>query len=918
MQPHPLLLITTLALSFAAAPGQAEEASLVPAGLRTEYTVDPLGIDAAAPRLSWRLVAANADGQGQQQTAWQVLVASQPGLLAPDKADLWDSGRRKGPRQLNIPYEGAPLHSGQRACWTVRAWDEAGRPSSFAPTAWFEMALMSPDDWQGAWIGKPAPPAENEYELYGERPAPLLRKGFALDRPIRSARAYVTGLGYYELRLNGEKVGDHELDPGWTDYRDRVYYSTYDVTRQLREGANAVGITLGNGWYDPLPLRMWGWLNLREHLPIGTPRALLQLVITHEDGTVTHVVTGDDWRCADGPIRKNDVYTGELHDARLAQAGWDEPGFDDGGWEPVHVLEAPGGRLEAQPVPPIRVTETIAPVSIATVGEGTFVADMGVNFAGRVRFTCEGAAGTTVRLRYGELLHEDGTVNANTAACGQIKRRQVPEGSLAPSNAFQEDTFILGGTGRETFVPKFTFHGFRYVQIMGLDKAPATDDLVGERLRTDVDRAGSFACSSDLLNRVQAMTVRTIESNLHSVQSDCPTREKFGYGGDIVACGDACIYNFDMARFYTKAVRDLGDAQRPSGAFTETAPYVGISYGDLAENAAPVGWGTAHPMLLQRLLRAYGEERLLREQLAAAQRWLDLLLQRADNYLLDNGIGDHESLVEKDTAVSGTGFVAQNIALVSELEAAIGATPPARRADQLAALRARFGEAFLDGESGRVGNGSQASQLFALQPPLLPEDQRIFDALVTDIESHGGKLTTGIFGTSYLLETLTRHGRADLAYAIALNREFPGWGHMLDNGATTLWEHWAFSDDTFSHDHPMFGSISTWLYRCVAGIDSVDAVAGTVTIAPYPGGGLTWAKASYASVYGPIESEWRIEEDGFTLRIKVPIGMTATVRLPESVPGMKAKDYTCAARRATPGERMEVGPGAWVFTAVSP
>ncbi len=908
-------------VSFLFLPALAVGADLYPAALRCEYGVNPLGIDNLPPRLSWQLRMTERDVPGPVQTAYQVLAASTPAWLTEGKADCWNSGKVTSGGQLLVPYGGTALTSGQRVYWCVRVWDGQDRPSDFSAPACFEAGLLNGEDWEGEWIGVPGPPPKDENDLFRDHPAPLLRKTFVIDKPVRRARAYVTGLGYYELRLNGTKVGDHALDPAWTSYDKRVLYSTYDITAQLRSGENAVGILLGNGWYNPLPLKMWGSLNIRDYLATGTPRALLQLDIDYEDGTHQSVVTDASWRCADGPILKNSVYLGEVYDARRALPGWDTAGFDDTAWEAVSALEAPRGVLRAQAVEPIRVTETIPPVALTEPKPGVYLYDLGVNFAGRVRFTAEGPSGTVVRLRHGELLNDDGTLNPNTAACGQIKGRSVPEGSLAPANAYQEDTFILSGNGRETFQPRFTFHGFRYVAVTGLPHAPALGDLLGERLCSDVRRTGYFECSNDLFNRIQAMTVRTIESNLLGVQSDCPTREKFGYGGDIVACGDACLYNFDMARFYAKVVRDLGDAQRSNGAFTETAPFVGIGIPGLGEGGGPVGWGTAHPMLLQRLNQRYGEKRLLKEQYENARRWVDLLLETADDYVLDNGIGDHESRVPRETDVSGTAFLYQNVVWLRALAESLGDTAERDRLGEIMGkIRARFRAAFYHADTGAVGSGTQADQAFGLYLDLLPEADRAkaLAWLKRDIlEKNGGHLTTGIFGTRYLFDVAIRYDDSALAYTVALQTTEPGWGYMLEKGATTLWEHWAFSDSTYSHNHPMFGSISEWFYRGVAGIREITCRTdgpGRVIIAPQPGGDLTWAKAACASPYGTIGSAWRIDGDRFELTVTLPVGMRGLITMPRRFAG----ETTVVSGFARPSEARgtwEAGPGRSVLRA---
>ncbi|MBP7976310.1 MAG: family 78 glycoside hydrolase catalytic domain [Verrucomicrobia bacterium] len=879
-----LTLTVLLTLAVSAPAGRA--AGFHAQGLRCEYRAHPLGIDTPQPRLSWRLEASE---RGQRQTAYRVLAATRPKLLAEGKADLWDSGKVASSESVHVVYGGRPLRAGQRVYWKVRAWDRDGRASGYSEAAWWEMGLLAPADWQADWITRRRPAPLAESQLFADDPAPLLRKEFVVEKKIRRARIYVSGLGYYELRLNGRRVGDQVLDPGWTTYSQRVLYSTYDVTACLRRGRNAWGVMLGNGWFNPLPLRLWGHINPRENLTIGEPRVIAQLRIELADGTTQTLGTDVSWKTGPGPIQRNSVYLGEVYDARREQPGWDQPGFDDSNWEPAQTARGELGPLQAQDAPPIRVTRVLQPVKLTEPKPGVHIFDFGQNFAGWARLRVQGPAGTRVKLRYGELLYPDGTLNGMTAVCGQIKgggRDYHYDGQGAPKTAWQMDDYILKGQGRETYTPRFTFHGFRYVEVTGYPGQPTLASLDGLRLNADVAPVGSFACSNEQFNRIQEMVLWTELSNLFSVQSDCPHREKFGYGGDIVASGEMALFNFDMGRFYAKAVRDLADAVRPNGGFTETAPFVGISDEGLGERSGPVGWGTAHPFLLWGLYQHYGDRRLLEENYGAARRWLGLLQSQARDGILDNGISDHESLVPKPRALTGTGFYYLNAQLLARLARVLGKDAEAAEAEALAeTIKAAFNRRFLQPGTGRYDTATQACQAFALHLGLVPpeEKDRALAVLVRDIEeTHHGHLSTGIFGTRFMLHALADLGRADTAFQVVNQRTFPGWGHMLENGATTLWEHWEFSDNTYSHNHPMFGSVSEWFYKVLAGINAAPDAAGfdRILIRPQPVGGLRWVAASYDSVRGKVVSEWRREGGQFKLHIRVPVGAVATVFVP--------------------------------------
>jgi alpha-L-rhamnosidase len=861
-------------------------AALTVTSLRCDGRSEPLAVDDPAPLLSWQL---ESEARGDRQTAYQIRAATTLQKLADGDADLWDSGKVTSADSIGVPYAGRALKPGERAVWQVRAWDREGQPSTYSAASWWEAGLPA-DAWKALWIVRPREKAPTEAEMYDDDPAPLLRKEFALDKDVRRARLRVSGLGYYEARLNGRRVGDHVLDPGWTTYDKRVLYSTYDVTDQLNRGRNAIGILLGNGWYNPLPLRMWGKLNLREHLPVGEPRAIAQLDVEFTDGSTATIGTDDTWKAGDSPIVRNSVYLGEIYDARREQPGWDAAGFDDSKWKSAARASENVGSLHAQAAPPIRVTRTIRPVELTQPRPGVWIFDMGENFAGWARLRVSGPAGTRVRLRYAELLNADGSANFMTSACGQIKQGGPGyeySGSGAPKSAWQQDEYVLKGTGgEETFTPHFTFHGFRYVEVTGFPGEPTLKSLDGLRLNSDLAPAGAFACSNEMFNRLQDVVQRTLLSNVFSVQSDCPHREKFGYGGDIVASSEMAVLNFDMSRFYAKAVEDLNEAQRANGGFTETAPYVGIGDHGLGEGSGPIEWGTGHPVLLAQLYQYYGDRRIMEQQYAPLRKWIELLDSRAKDYILDNGIGDHEAIEKTSTAITGTAFYYYNVKLFERIARTLGKTGDAEHAAQTAEkIKAAFNQKFLRPGTGRYGAGTQAAQSLALAFGLVADADRqdALAALVRDItESHQGHLTTGIFGTKFMLEALSESGRADVAYQIADQRTFPGWGYMLENGATTLWEHWAMDDHVFSRNHPMFGSVSEWFYKGLAGIAPAPDAVGfdKILIRPQPVGDVTWVRSHHDSIRGRIVSELSREGGTLALKVRVPVGAVAIVSVP--------------------------------------
>jgi alpha-L-rhamnosidase len=893
------------------------------------------------PRLSWKLVASN-DVRNQTQSAYRITVSSSEARLRDDVTDVWDSGKVDSARQLHIEYDGRLLSSGERCFWRVQIWDGDGGVSDPSPSCWWEMGLLHQTDWKGGWIsdGKAAPATEEA--LYEDDPAPLYRRSFRIDKPVRRARLYAAGLGYYELRLNGRTVSDRVLDPAWSSFAKRVYYTTHDLTEQLTEGENVLGIMLGNGWYNPLPLRMWGRINIRDHLTIGRPRLIAQIIIDFDDGSSYSISSDGDWRTFDGPILRNSVYLGERYDARLEQRGWDQPSFDDSAWRAATRVDTveddrEPGELHACPIPPIRITATLSPVSLTEPEPGVFIFDLGQNFAGWAKLRVQGIRGTTVRMRMGELLYPDGTLNPMTSVAGQIKGAAAdgtPRGGPgAPDVAYQSNTYTLRGGDMEEYVPRFTFHGFRYVEVTGFPGTPTLASIEGLRLNTDVEAVGSFSCSNQRFNRIHEMVQWTLLSNLLSVQSDCPAREKFQYGGDIVASSEMAIYGYDMARFYAKTISDHRDAVRDDGWFTETAPFVGISAESYAPEAGPIGWGLAHPLLLAQLYQYYGDRRIIAENFGAASTWVDLLEKNAEGYIIDRCIGDHESLDPKPIELIATAQFYQSASLVADFANVLGRIEERDRYRQLAQrIKSAFAERFLESGTGRFGIATQAAQATALHLGLAPANeiaQAVERLLHETLVTHGGHIATGIFGTKYLLNVLAATGNADVAYAVVDKVSFPGWGFMLDNGATTLWETWAQSDNVYSQNHPMFGSVSEWFYRCLGGIYATDGAVGFDRMRIEPGmpAGLEWVETAYESVRGTIRSSWRIEAGTLRFDVEVPVNATAVVKvatsdvasIQEGGRPVHAVESIANEATITNGDvRFELGSGRYSFTAAAP
>lgn len=856
---------------------------VAPQNLTCEYKQNPLGIDNVHPRFFWEI--SNAQ-RGTRQTAYQVILASHPSLLTASKADQWNSGKVQSSENIQVHYTGKPLRSSVRYYWRIRFWNEKDEPSSFSKTAWFETALLSANDWKGNWIYNGTDAPENEADLYGDIPAPLFRKGFRIEKEIQSARLYFSGLGYGEAYLNGKKISNDILNPGWTNYAKRVQYNTYDVTNLLTQNNNVLGVLLGNGWYNPLPLALFNRLNLRNILTIGQPKFIAQLLIRYKDGSQALIVSDESWTTGNSPILRNNVYLGEKYDARLEQEGWSTGKFNASSWKKAKLSTPPGGQLVAQIQPPVRITREVKPVNITEPKPGVYIFDMGQNFAGCAKLRVTGKEGTTVQLRYGELLHEDGSLNDRTTiACHIWEGSYVKPRPGAPKNADQRDTYILKGKGEEVYNSRFTFHGFRYVEVTGFPGKPPIDALTGLRMNSDLEQVGNFECSNALLNQVQENTRWTFLSNVFSIESDCPGREKFGYGGDIVTAGEAYFYNYAMPGFYTKTVHDFRDDQRPSGGMPECAPDNHIYDEGLTPDTGPIGWMIAHPFLVDNLLHYYGDADLVKEQYEPVKRLTDFITSNAKDHIIDKGIGDHGTIAEKDLPVSGTAFYYYCTKKASEYAKVLGYTADETKYAALAAaIKDAFISKFLNKETGAVGKGTQADQSFALYYDLIPDawKDKVLTYLETEVVKADEHTNTGIFGAKFLWNVLRQTRNDALAYRINTKETYPSYGFMIKNGATTIWEHWRGRG---SHNHPMYGSVSEWLFKSVAGITAGDGSIGfdKIVIRPFIADSLQWMKGSYHSIRGIIACEWKkMANNKVSMTVTIPGNTTAKIYIPQS------------------------------------
>jgi alpha-L-rhamnosidase len=845
------------------------QAPILPVHLTCEYIVNPLGIDIDNPRLSWNFVSKN---RGEFQTAYEIEVSDNEKT----RGNVWRSGKINTAQNIHIEYNGNSLKPFTRYFWHVKVYDKNGTASSWSKTAFFETATLRPLDWHAEWIGDGSKQFEKDEDFYQKDAMPLFRREIKSNKKISSARIYMSGIGYSELYINNKKIGNSMLDPGFTAYSKEVLFVTYDVTKALTaQPTNMIGIMLGNGWYNPLPLRLFGRFNIRNVQQTGRPCVKAQVLINYTDGTKEFIITDEKWQTAKGPIVRNNVYLGEEYDARL------EKKFTSvDGWANAAVTKGPDGRLAAQMQPPIRVTKVLKPISIREAGKDTFVVDMGQNFAGVARIKVRGPAGTTVSLRYGELVYPNGSLNWMTTTAGHIKEIwKMNGGPGAPKTAWQKDDYTLNGKGEEQWNPRFTFHGFRYVEITGWPGKPVLADIEGMRMNSDVEKKGMFSCSNDMFNTLHEKIQWTFLSNIFSVQSDCPAREKMGYGADIVATSGAYIHNYNMANFYRKTIQDFANDQQPDGGLTEIAPYTGIADRGYGGESGPLGWELAFSYLQKQLYDYYGDVRIIEQQYQVVKKQMVFLEAKAQNGVYTKDIGDHEALGPRSPGITASGFYFHHAILAAEFAGLLHKTEDSIYYDKLSkAIRDSIVNKYLSGPGEKSNSGIQAAQIFALWYGITPDPIKSFDLLMNAFESKNWHLTTGIFSTMMMFDVLRKNNRNDIAYRIADQRDFPGWGYMLANDATTLWESWA-KPTTASFNHPMFGSIDEWFYKSLLGINAASPGFKKILLKPQPAA-LTWAKGSYQSIYGAIVSDWKKNAKSFQWKFSIPVNTNAEIWIP--------------------------------------
>ncbi len=895
-------------------------ASLRPDQLRCEFRYSPLGVDAAQPRLSWILAPSDPEARDLHQTAARILVASTSKILARDEGDLWDSGKFRGDSTTLIPYAGTPLATDQTVFWKVRVWDDRKRASAWSAPATWTMGVLSPSDWQARWIGAQPSLADETSTA-----TTLLRREFPVRPGLVRALIHVTGVGHYDLSVNGAKVGDQLLSPGWTDYRKTILYDTFDITGLLRAGApNALGIVLGNGMYHVPRIegRYTKFVGSQ-----GPRRAMARLRLDYADGTGELVPTDARWEVAPGPVTFSHVYGGEDYDARLEPVGWDLPAFtapaSTPAWSPAAELSGPGGELRglSHAAPPLRAIEELRPVATREIRPDVAVYDLGQNAALMPRLSVCGPAGTVVRITPAELLHPDGTVDRESVGRPPAHWQYTLAGAATP----------------ETWFPRFFYHGARYLQVESFPAAPGetlprVESLTGVVVHPSSAPVGDFATSSDLFNRIRTLVRWAQRSNLVSVITDCPHREKLSWLEQYHLNGPSLRYEHDLAALFGKTFQDMADAQTFEGLVPDIAPEYTVFKNGFRDSPE---WGSALVLAAWQHYVFTGDTAPFVLHYDAMCRYVGYLGTRTLDHLLSHGLGDWYDIGPDKPGraqltpprLTATAIYYEDLIALSRIAVLLGKSEDAARYAAVAAeVKTAFNRDLFQPDTGVYATGSQTANAMPLvlglvEPARAPA---VLDAIVADIRARGDAISAGDVGYRYLLRALADGDRSDVVFAMNNQSEKPGYGYQLERGATSLAEAWN-AEARSSQNHFMLGQITEWFYHDLAGIQPDASAPGfrRFVIKPAIVGDLTWVRASYESPQGRITSAWRRTADRLELDLVIPPNTSATVHVPAAEP-RHVKESGKTASRAK-GVRLlghdsdravfNVGSGAYRFTA---
>jgi hypothetical protein len=851
--------------------------------LTCEYKSNPIGIDHTQPALSWKIQSSK---HNVAQTAYQILVADNLSDLKKDKGNIWNSNKVNTSQSIQHVYSGKKLLSGQIYYWKVRVWDNQ-HDVAWSDVASWQMGLLNAMDWKGAkWIAYEKLPDSNRNvlptdgkkdKLNANNILPLFRKSFIVDKKIKNATVYMSGLGHFEMHLNGQKVGDHFLSPGWTKYDKEALYVAFDLTEQLKKGENVIGVLLGNGFYYIPPVK-GRYRKLKS--AFGYPKMICRLQITYTDGSVADVISNPSWRTAPSPITFSSIYGGEDYNANLEQKGWDMAGFKDGKWKSALIVDGPA--LKAQKEEPVKVFENFSPKQINAVSNGEWVYDLGQNASGIFELKVSGRKGDTVRITPAELLKTDGTVTQK---------------NIGGPSYF---TYILKGEGVEVWRPRFTYTGFRYLQLkgaspLGKNIAPnhaVVEELKGLHIRNAAEKVGSFSSSNTLFNQTNDLIDWAIKSNMVSVFTDCPHREKLGWLEELHLMGSSVRYNYNAAPLFKKALQDMRNSQLENGLIPEIAPeYVKFEWGGDMFRDSPE-WGSSGILMPWYLYRWYGDKQAIIENYPMMQRYINYLGTKANNHILSQGLGDWYDLGPKPPGVSqltpmgvtGTAIYYYDLRTLNKMATLMGKKADALKYEKLAQqVKIAFNHQFFNAKSKQYATGSQAANAMAVYMELVEEKDKnaVVNNLVKDIRDRKNSLTAGDIGYRYVLRVLEDAGRSDVIFDMNSRSDVPGYGMQIEKGATALTESWA-ALPTVSNNHFMLGHLMEWFYSGAGGIrQEENGIAfSKIRIFPEAAGDLTSAKTSYNSPFGVISTDWKKNDNDFEIEVSIPANTSATLYLP--------------------------------------
>ncbi len=861
------LIIKSFLLAVLAIGSSLVASALTIGNLRCEYMTNPSGIDILTPRFSWII---DSPIRGERQTAFQIIVCQSADQLAKNQGDLWNSGKVTSDQTTQLEYAGKPLKSAREYFWKLRVWDSQGRASDWSSPANWSMGLLNPNEWHAKWIGA--------HELNpAEWPKPrYVRNAFNVAKTVRRATVYITALGLYELRLNGQRVGDHLLTPEWTNYTKRIQYQSYDVTQLIHPGPNAIGVLLGNGWYSG------GWQHWKDKLSAiygNDPLLLAQVEIEFSDGTHQTICSDEKWRATtDGPLQFAGIYEGVTYDARKELRGWDKASFNDSKWAlvttPLPEVDFKVGKLVGQRGEAIRITQELKPIAITEPKPGVYVFAFDQNMVGWCRFKFKGRIGETIEMQHGEMRNPDGTV-----FLGNL--------TVVSEHRIQLDTYTFGSDQQEIFEPNFTYHGFQYVEVRGLKEKPDLESITGIVFHSDCPEVGQFNCSDSLLNMLAKNILWSQRGNYMGVPTDCPQRnERCGYTGDAQFFMRTAVYNMDVSSFFSRWLVDVcEEAQMPDGHFADHAPTFGPGDGP------NIGWSDAGIICPYEIYRTYGDTRVIREHYQAMKRNLEWLERQSKDNLFIGKVGNGDWLSNGGgvaNEVIGTAYAAFDFQLMAEMADAIGEKQDGITfRDHASKIAQAFAKAYIDAE-GNITKSSQSGYALAftmgLVPPALKDKMR--DRYLDEIRRFDWHPTTGFIGTPRLLPGLHLADLDGDAYKVLLTKSAPSWLYPVTVGATTIWERWDGWDGKTprggmnSLNHYSFGAVGEYLFRMIGGISEDVPGYSRIRIAPVIRKGLTHAKTSYISIHGKIATAWNVEGEKLTLEVLIPANTTAIVYLP--------------------------------------